>query len=116
QSPSHTHLHSFPTRRSSDLFPVAEDNAIAPASNIMRRDPPITCRYSDAPRPCSSLKTRIPHSNTHNWLEFDSGMPRLIPAYLTACCWNTSPITQTPPQHQPKENVFCADKLAPQGG
>src|SRR5207237_2207938 len=88
--------------------PTNHKHALAPDTNIIRRDHPNTCNYIEAPRPCSSLKTNIPHSNPHNWFEFDSGMPRLIPTYLAAYCWNTSPITQmNPPSINQKRTSFA---------
>ena len=69
------------------------DNAPA----IMMVDP---VRISSRPpmaNPANSPNTSAPHANPQSWLVFESGIPRPMPMYLAAYCWNRSPITQQKP-------------------
>src|SRR6266446_2693086 len=77
--------------------PVAEASAMATAPSAISSDPPITCPYVVAAPPRSSPNTSSPHTSPHNWFVLDSGIPRLMPTYLAAYCWNRSPTTHTNP-------------------
>ena len=79
---------------------------MAPTPSIINKEPPITCRYVAWLLPCSSPKTKIPQSNPQSWLVLESGMPRPMPTYFAAYCWNRSPITQmNPPSMSQKITV-----------
>src|ERR1051325_6566559 len=65
------------------------------APSAIRSEPPITWAYVARAPPCSSPNTSRPHTSPHSWFVFDSGIPRLMPTYLAAYCWNRSPPTHT---------------------
>src|ERR1700704_2706564 len=65
---------------------LTEDRAMTPAPTAITIDPPMTCANTEWDAPRSSPKTKIPHNSPHSWFVFESGIPRVIPVYLTAYC------------------------------
>jgi len=91
---------------------VAEASAIASAPSAISSDPPITCPYVVAAPPRSSPNTSNPHASPHSWFVLDSGIPRLMPTYFAAYCWNRSPTTHTnPAEQEPEQDVARAAEL-----
>ena len=64
----------------------------------------------------SSPNTSVPHIRPHSWLVLESGMPRLMPIYFAAYCWNRSPTTQmNPPASNQNITGFAAASCSESG-
>src|SRR5476649_1946182 len=87
----------------------ASAKLMAAAPRIITRDPQITSQRADGLKPDNSPKTSAPHASPQSLFVLESGIPRPIPMYFAAYCWNKSPITQ---QNPPANNQNIAGLAA----